>query len=76
MTRLLTAALTAALVTGCSGQSCDELGALQAEREERRAAHTALIGTSASDGEIGEADDRLHAFERRVYDLEQSCERR
>jgi hypothetical protein len=48
---------------------------MQAEREERRQAHLELIGSGASDDAIAAADDRLHAYERQVYDLEQSCDR-
>ena len=64
-------------LTGCSGRSCDGLPALQAEREQRRTAYLELArsGTATPD-ETAAADDRLHAFERRVFELEQSCARR
>jgi hypothetical protein len=72
-----TFALLGALLTGCSGSSCDALGPLQAEREQRRMALQELIrGGSATQDELAAADDELHAFERRVHDLEQGCERR
>ena len=69
----LVAALAGSSIAGCSGTSCDDLDALRAEREQRRAAYLALAASSASPEETGAADAELHAFERRVYDLENSC---
>ena len=77
-TALLVASVAVVLsaTTGCSGSDCDELPALQAEREERRAAYLELVRRGADDEETSRADEELHAFERRVYELEQSCEAR
>jgi hypothetical protein len=49
---------------------------MQAERDSRREAHLELVGSGTASGDdIAAADDRLHAYERQVYDLEQSCGR-
>jgi hypothetical protein len=73
---LLALVVAVAALTGCSGRSCDGLAAMQAERDDRREAHQELIRSgTASSTAIGEADDRLHAYERQVYDLEQGCGR-
>ena len=73
MRRLLAGALLLALTSGCAGSSCDELPALQAEREAERAAYLELARSGAPGDVTAEADDRLHALERRVHDLEQRC---
>lgn len=72
---LITAFALYGLLSGCAGeQACDALGTLQAEREQRRADQQQLIeDRTAGDDQIGAADDRLHAFERRVFELEQRC---
>lgn len=73
VTSVLGAVLALAALTSCSGVSCDELPGLQAEREQRREAYLKLAATDAPPEETGRADEELHAFERRVYDIEQSC---
>ena len=57
----------------CSGTDCDALPGLQAEREQRRQAYLELASSGASPERTTEADGELHAFERRVHDLEQQC---
>jgi hypothetical protein len=70
-------ALPAVLLAGCSGQSCEDLPALHAERDEARAAYLELArSATVSPDETEEADGALHALERRVYDIEQGCEGR
>ena len=72
---LLTALLLLPLLTACAGQPCDELAALQAERDERRQQYADLVAPGTAPGDVtAQADEELHAFERRVYDLEQQCE--
>jgi hypothetical protein len=72
---LSTAAIVGMTVlAGCSGSSCEELPALQAEREQRRAAYLALAERrGATPEQTGQADEELHAFEQRVYDIERRC---
>ncbi len=70
---VLAALLTVASLTGCAGSSCDDLPALQAEREQRRAAYLELARSGAPVDETTRADEELHAFERRVFDAEQEC---
>jgi hypothetical protein len=73
---LLALLLAGTAVTGCSGRSCDGLAAMQAERDDRRKAHLELTRAATStDADIAAADERLHAYERQVYDLEQGCGR-
>ena len=77
-TRTATALGAAAVVLllglpGCGGTDCDALPELQAEREQRREAYLELASSGASPEQTTEADGALHAFERRVYDLEQQC---
>ena len=74
--RLAVLVLAAAALSGCSGQPCEDLPALQAEREDRRAAYAELVESGAGPEQTGAADEELHAFEGRVFDLEQSCDRR
>jgi hypothetical protein len=73
----MTGTVLVTLLSGCSGQSCEELPALRAERDEARADYLELAtpGTAPAD-ETEEADSALHALERRVYDVEQGCEGR
>ena len=74
--RLALALVVAGVVSGCSGQSCDGLAGMQAERDRLRAAYTDLAsgGTAPAD-EVDAAHDELHAYEKRVYDVEQECDR-
>lgn len=70
------AAVTTALLTGCSGTDCDELPELLAERDAARAAYQDLTSSgSATEAQTTAADAELHALDARVYDLEQSCAR-
>lgn len=72
--RLLLVVLVAtASLSGCAGSPCDDLPALQAEREQRRAAYLELARSGAPVDETTRADEELHAFERRVFDAEQEC---
>jgi hypothetical protein len=68
--------VTTTVLAGCSASSCDELPALQAEREQRRDAYLKLAESGASPEETGRADEKLHDFERRVYDTERRCAQR
>ena len=71
---LTVGAIATGLLVACSGQSCDELPELQAERDAARASYLDLAQsgtTSPADTEQADAD--LHALERRVYDVEQGC---
>jgi hypothetical protein len=68
--------VTTTVLAGCSASSCDELPALQAEREQRRVAYLELAESGASPEETGRADEELHEFERRVYDIERRCAQR
>lgn len=58
---------------GCAGADCDGLPALQAEREQRRQAYLELATSGASPERTTEADGDLHAFERRVAEVEEQC---
>jgi hypothetical protein len=74
--RVVLAAVVAVLATGCSSRSCDQLAPLQAERDEARAAYSALVATGQADpDELLAVHDDLHELEQRTYELEQSCER-
>lgn len=73
LTAGLLSVLAVATASGCSGTSCDQLPALQAEREERRAAYLELARGDAGPEQTGRADEELHAFERQVYEIEQAC---
>lgn len=72
--RCLLAAAVLALLPACSGASCGELPGLRAQRDAARQAYTALVRSgTATPQDTERADTDLHAVERRVYDLEQSC---
>jgi hypothetical protein len=71
--RWLSAVLLVLALTGCAGTSCDALPALTAERDAERAAFLELVRSGAPSGEVAVVDDRLHALEARVLDLEESC---
>lgn len=58
---------------GCAGTDCAALPGLQAERDQRRQAYLELASSGASPEQTTQADGALHAFERRVFDLEQEC---
>lgn len=73
LTRIVPVALVAGLLSSCSGTSCDELPALQAERAAEQAEYQELVQSGAPPDETGPADDALHQLEQRVYELEQSC---
>ena len=72
MTWLVGHVAVGAVLAGC-GSSCDELPALTTERDAMRAAYLELVRSGASPEETERADDRLHAVERQVFDLEQGC---
>jgi hypothetical protein len=74
--RVVLAAAVGLLAAGCSGQSCDRLGPLQADRDEARAAYQSLVAAGSADSdELLAAHDQLHELEQRAHELEQSCER-
>lgn len=74
--RALVAVGLAANLTACTGSSCDDLPALTAERDAARDAYAELIASgAATTQQTEEGDARTHALDRRVYDLEQSCQR-
>jgi len=76
-TASLAALLVAAFLAGCAGRPCGDLSALRTERDAARAAYTRLVEPGTASPEVTEqADTDLHALERRVYDLEQSCKGR
>ena len=75
ISQLLLASLAVALLTGCSGQSCDGLAAMQAERDAARTAYVELVRTRpTAPGATEQADEDLHQLEDRVLQLEQSCD--
>ena len=72
--RLLAAAALAVGLSACSGSSCDALPDLRAERDAARAAYGELLRTGTAGPEETElADEGVHALDRQVYDLEQTC---
>lgn len=74
MRLLLVPPLVAGLLAGCSGTPCGALPALQAERQQERAAYAELVRPGTAPADVTErADEELHALERRVYDIEQEC---
>lgn len=60
-------------MAACSSSSCEDLPALQAQRDAERAAYLELARSGASSEVTGPADDTLHELERRVYEAEQRC---
>ncbi len=78
MRLLLLPLVLTTLLAGCGGQSCDELPALQAERDAARQQQIERTapGSTLSEDEKGEADDALHELEGRVFRLEQECANR
>ena len=74
---LLVLLLAVPLLAGCAGRSCDDLPALRADRDAARTAFTRLVEPGTAPPEVlVKADDDLHALDRRVFDLEQSCQER
>ncbi len=68
-------ALAAAALTSCSGNGCDRLAELTAQRDAARAAYSELVrsGTATTtQTEQGDAD--THALDRQVYDLAKRCQ--
>ena len=77
LVRVLLPLLLGSLLTGCGDGSCDDLPRMQAEREAARAAYLELARSgTVGPAETAQADDDLHALERRVYDVEQQCRTR
>jgi hypothetical protein len=74
LSRLLAAAAAVLALSGCAGTSCDALAGLRAERDALRTDYLALARSGATGAESEAADGRLHALERRVYDLERDCD--
>ena len=77
--RLVPLLLAAAVLTGCSsGQGCGDLPKVTAERdaarEQWRLVLSAARAGTATDADVSEAHDRMHALDARAYDLRQSCE--
>ena len=70
--RLVLVLAAGAALAGC-GASCDELPRLTAERDALRSSYLDLVRSGASPEEAERADERLHAVERQVFDLEAGC---
>ena len=70
--------LAAVVVTGCTGDGCGDLPGVTAERdaarEQWRLVLSAARAGTATDADVSEAHDRMHALDARAYDLRQSCE--
>ena len=72
---LLAASAAAVLLSGCAGQSCDELADMRAERDAARVAYLELARSgTATDAQTEQADTALHRIEQRVHAVEQSCD--
>lgn len=54
--------------------SCSELARRTAERDALRSSYLALVRSGARPEETERADERLHAVERHVFDLERRCQ--
>lgn len=70
---VIAAVLVLPATAACSSTSCEDLSALQAQRDAERAAYLKLVQSGASSEVAGAADDKLHELERRVYEAEQRC---
>lgn len=77
LTPLLGPGLVALLISACSDASCGDLTALTVERDEARASFAEVVKRvevgSASEEELDAAHDVMHALDKRVNGLAQSC---
>lgn len=61
-------------LAACTGASCEALPGLRAERDAARASYAELTGSGTAKADESErADEEVHALDRQVYELEQSC---
>ena len=78
MTRLLLAGAVLATVTACGGDSCDGLPALERERDEARAAYSAVVADEAagraSGDDVDAAHEVMHGLDVRYADAAERCE--